>query len=117
MLSRTVLTFSSSQWEANKLFISKTNEVYMKIDAEHVIKQELSDYFTFNVPNAKFTPAFRNRIWDGKIRLFNLNTKQLYIGLLPYVKSFCEERDYSIELKNDLINADSFNFNAPSINS
>ena len=49
MLSRTVLTFSSSQWEANKLFISKTNEVYMKIDAEHVIKQELSDYFTFNV--------------------------------------------------------------------
>ena len=108
MLSRTVLTFSSSQWEANKLFISKTNEVYMKIDAEHVIKQELSDYFTFNVPNAKFTPAFRNRIWDGKIRLFNLNTKQLYIGLLPYVKNFCEEREYSIELKNDLINADSF---------
>ena len=52
MLSRTVLTFSNSQWDPNTLFISKVDEVYIKIEAESPIKQELSDFFTFTVPNA-----------------------------------------------------------------
>jgi hypothetical protein len=58
---------------------------------------ELNEYFTFYVPGYKFMPAFRNKVWDGKIRLFNSQTRQLYYGLLPHLEKFAEERDYKIE--------------------
>ena len=74
----------------------------MKIESEAVIRQELHDFFSFAVPGAKFMPAYRNRMWDGKIRLFDAMTKQLYLGLLPYVEHFAEERNYTIEANNDI---------------
>ena len=81
----------------NDIIISKLNEVYAKITCEKHIAQELSEFFTFMVPGYQFVPAFRNRIWDGKIRLYNLQTSQLYLGLLDYVETFCESRGYTLE--------------------
>ena len=75
--------------------IDKVNEVYLKVSCEKHVLRELSEYFTFYVPGHQFTPAFRNKIWDGKIRLFDLRTNQLYIGLLEYLVDFCQERDYA----------------------
>ena len=49
--------------------ISKKNEVYLKVNAEPSIARTISDFFTFEVPGARFMPAFRNRVWDGKIIL------------------------------------------------
>ena len=60
---------------------------------------EISEYFTFFVPGYQFVPAFRNRLWDGKIRLFNLQTSQIYLGLIPYLKEFCAERGYTYDLE------------------
>ena len=77
--------------------ISKLNEVYAKISCDRGIAKELSEHFTFFVPGYKFQPAFKNKIWDGKIRLYNLQTRQLYLGLVKYVESFCEEREYTFE--------------------
>jgi hypothetical protein len=77
--------------------ISKKNESYVKIQCERGMAQELSEFFTFFVPGYQFTPAFRNRIWDGKIRLFDLRTNELYHGLIPYIETFCKERNYTIE--------------------
>ena len=77
--------------------ISKRNEVYAKVQCDKAIAQELSDYFTFYVPGYTFVPAYRNKIWDGKIRLLNLQTNQLYLGLIPYIEQFCQERDYTFE--------------------
>ena len=83
--------------EDNKehLTIDKVNEVYLSVKCERHILQELSQYFTFFVPGHQFVPAFRNKIWDGKIRLFDLRSNQLYIGLLDYLVEFCKERDYT----------------------
>ena len=97
-----------SDVDTNSLIISKENEVFMKIDAEPVIRQELSDYFTFNVPGAKFMPAYRNRMWDGKMRLYNAMTKELYLGLLPYVKHFADEREYDVDIVDDIDNTENF---------
>ena len=69
--------------------ISKVNEVYLTIEVDDSLERELSDYFTFEVPGAKFMPQFRNRIWDGKIRLFSPQNGRIYVGLLPYIKEFC----------------------------
>ena len=77
--------------------ISKFNEVYLKVDCEPGIAREMQDYFTYEYPGAKFTPQYRARMWDGKIRLYNMMSKQLYVGLLPYVKDFCEQYEYTFE--------------------
>ena len=83
------------------LKISKLNEVYNKIHCEPNIAYELNDYFTFEVPGAKFMPAVRNKVWDGKIRLFNLMTCTLYGGLTKYVEEFCKARKYELEFETD----------------
>ena len=38
----------------SNLIIRKKNEVYLKVQAEPHISYELADYFTFEVPQAKF---------------------------------------------------------------
>jgi superfamily II DNA or RNA helicase len=79
------------------LTISKKNEVYLHINAEPHIYYELSDQFTFDVPNAKFSPQFRNKYWDGKIRLFSTQTGEIYVGLLDKIIKFCEDHNYTYE--------------------
>ncbi len=76
--------------------ISKKNEVYLLLeDLQPSEQQELAEYFTFEVPGAKFMPMYRNRIWDGKIRLFSPATGEIYVGLLDYVKSYCDKNKIS----------------------
>ena len=53
------------------LIIKKKNEVFVTIDSEQYVYHELSDHFTFEVPGAKFMPQYRNKYWDGKIRLYD----------------------------------------------
>lgn len=83
------------------LKIEKVNDVYIKIHCESDVAQELSEYFTFFVPGAKFTPAYKNKYWDGKIRLFNTLSKTIYGGLKLYVEIFAREREYDIEYISD----------------
>ncbi|CAB4133448.1 SSL2 DNA or RNA helicases of superfamily II [uncultured Caudovirales phage] len=92
----------------SNLIISKKDEVYVKITCERHFAQELSEFFTFFVPGYTFVPAYRNKIWDGKIRLFNLQSSTLYRGLLPYVESFCKEREYTYEFQDNLDVEDEF---------
>ncbi len=82
----------------SRLTISKKNEVFLKIDSKepHVFC-ELSDAFTFEVPGAKFMPQYRSKYWDGKIRLFNQSTGEIYVGLLDKIVSFCKRSDYEYE--------------------
>ena len=78
--------------------VSKINEAYLKIDTDPSTSQELVDYFSFDVPGARFMPAYKARAWDGKARLFNMYTKELHVGLLPYIKEFANTLEYKIEV-------------------
>jgi superfamily II DNA or RNA helicase len=71
------------------------DDVNLRVRCDPGIAQEISDYFTFFVPGYKFMPAFKNRCWDGKIRLFNAYTGLLYVGLLPRLAKFCKDREYN----------------------
>jgi len=84
------------------VLITKIDEVFLKFDCEKNIAQELSDYFTFFIPNYQFTPAYKNRLWDGKVRLANLKTYTIYRGLLPYIEKFCEDREYKLVVEPQL---------------
>ena len=79
--------------------ISKLNEVYLELDVDEDTSRELSDYFTFEVPGAKYMPHYRRKLWDGKIRLFSPHNGRIYVGLLPYIKEFCSRNsiEYIIE--------------------
>jgi superfamily II DNA or RNA helicase len=78
------------------LIIDKKDEVYLKIEADADIRRELGEYFTFEVPGFKFMPQYRNRVWDGKIRLFSYATGQIYVGLYPYIVNWCNENKVQI---------------------
>jgi len=77
------------------LIISKKNEVHLQIESDTHVYYELADYFTFEVPGAKFMPTYKNKYWDGKIRLFNIQNNQIYVGLLDKVVQFCKDHEYT----------------------
>ena len=79
------------------LIISKKNEVHLQIESDMHVYYELADYFTFEVPGAKFMPTYKNKYWDGKIRLFNIQNNQIYVGLLDKVVQFCKDHEYTYE--------------------
>ena len=84
------------------LILHKKNEAYIQFECDRGIAQELSDYFTFFVPGHQFTPAYKSRIWDGKIRLADLRSFTIYHGLVPYIEVFCKEREYTLEIDSDV---------------
>jgi superfamily II DNA or RNA helicase len=75
--------------------IEQIDNIWIKVICEPSIGQELSDFFTFSVPDAKFSPSYKERYWDGKIRLFSTKTNRIYAGLAEYIKEFCKLNDYT----------------------
>ena len=77
----------------------KVDEAYLRVESDdRGIMMELSEFFTFFVPGYKFMPAFKNKMWDGKLRLLDLRTNKIYSGLQKYIEQFCTERNYSIQV-------------------
>ena len=85
----------------DKIIVQKKNQSVMYVQSDAGIANELSDFFSFFVPGYKFMPAFKNRVWDGKIRLFNAQSRELPVGLFSYLKEFAKPRGYTIEVEHD----------------
>ena len=83
------------------IIIQKKNEIYLKVETEPHIHQELSEYFTFEVPGAKFMPQYRSKYWDGKIRLYSNHTGEIYVGLLDKLVSWAKKCEYTVEFKDN----------------
>lgn len=54
---------------------------------------ELKEHFSFLVPNRFYMKAFKEKRWDGRIRLHS-NNNLLYRGLIDEVKKFCDTNGY-----------------------
>jgi len=93
------------------LIISKSNEVFLKIKTEPHIEYELRDHFKFEVPGAKFMPQYRGRNWNGEIHLFDIRSKQIYVGLLDKVINFCEQFNYTYKFENNKFYGQPFEVN------
>jgi superfamily II DNA or RNA helicase len=84
------------------IIVKKKNEVYLTLKSEPHIHHELSDYFSFELPEAKFLkrqPRFK--YWDGMIRLYSPGTGELYGGLLSHLNEWAAEKRYSISYENN----------------
>jgi len=77
--------------------IRKLNHANLHIECDYGQATELKEFFSFFVPGYKFMPAFRRRVWDGKIRLFDMNTGELPAGLVYHLIQFCKTRGYDVE--------------------
>jgi len=74
------------------------NYSMLHVDCEPGIAKELSEYFSFYVPGYKFMPAYKNRVWDGKIRLFNHSTQEISAGLYIQIQKFASQRNYTVAI-------------------
>lgn len=90
------------------IIIEKLNDVYLKIYCEPSIQAELSEYFTFLVPGHLYMPKFKNKMWDGSIKLFSLKNHTLYLGLCEELYKFAYNRNYEIIWKKDPVDWEKF---------
>ena len=84
--------------------LKKKNEVYVTVHSdEEYVHRELSDYFTFEVPEAKYLKKNpRYKYWDGTIRLYSPSNGALYHGLVDHLQTWANEKQYIVEYeKND----------------
>jgi superfamily II DNA or RNA helicase len=75
------------------------NEAYIQIVCEFDEAQDIADLFAFYSPNYNWSPKYQSGIWDGKIKLFNVNNCLLPCGLLSKFLGYCKlnEWDYIID--------------------
>ena len=85
-----------------EIHIHHKDQVHVKIECDDGLAREMSEYFTFYVPGYRFMPAYKQKIWDGKIRLFNFASRLIYRGLLSQIKKFGRSRGYKIVVHDDL---------------
>jgi superfamily II DNA or RNA helicase len=84
------------------IVIKSKNHVHCIVESADVgIMQELNDFFTFEMPNARFMPQYRAKLWDGKVRLYNLFSRELYVGLVAYVREFAAQNNYTVSDERD----------------
>lgn len=77
--------------------VRKLDHANLHVDCESGIAQELNEFFSFFVPGYRFMPAYKSRLWDGKIRLYNKRSGELPVGLIHHLVQFSRTRGYMIE--------------------
>lgn len=74
--------------------LKKIDETISKVITDKGICEEISDYYKFWVKNAKWSKPFKEKLWDGFIRLFNKRDQTLPTGLRSSLKDWCEDNSY-----------------------
>lgn len=83
--------------------VEQINAVHLKVTADAGTRQEIAEYFSFKPNGYQFNPAYKNRLWDGVIRLYQPLRPVLYVGLFPRLKKFCEDRGYELNAPDSLM--------------
>ena len=84
--------------------IYKKNEAKLIISSEDQgILREIWEHFSFYADNYRFMPSYRNKMWDGKIRIFDLRTQELPFGLLIKLSNFAKKRQYKLNIKEEVL--------------
>ncbi len=50
-------------------------------------------------------PQYRGRNWNGEIHLYDMRSKQIYVGLLDKIVSFCKNYGYTYKFEETNITA------------
>ncbi|QBP06176.1 RNA-DNA + DNA-DNA helicase [Synechococcus phage S-B68] len=83
------------------VIISKKNEIDLFLDCEQHVLHELQEEFSFDVEGASFSPAYRKKYWDGKVRLVNMATQTCPAGMVYRLCKWLDRNDYTWEFKDN----------------
>ena len=83
------------------VIISKKNELDIQLECEQHILYEMGEAFSFDVEGASFSPAYRKKYWDGKIRLLNMQKNTLPAGLTYQLCKWCDRHGYSWDFEDN----------------
>ena len=81
---------------SDTIHIEKLNEVYMRLNCEPALLREVGEFFSFLIPNHKFHPLVKSKVWNGRINLLDYRKGTLYIGLREHLRKFAEDRGYVV---------------------
>ena len=56
----------------------------------------------FRSPGFQFVPAYKQKLWDGYLRLYSPTTGLIYRGLVPQVIKWITERGYTYEYEDEV---------------
>ena len=84
------------------IHVEQINAVYLKVTAEAGVRHEIANYFSFKPNGYQFNPSYKNRVWDGVIRLYQPLRPTLYVGLFKHLVKFCEDRGYDLKAPDHL---------------
>lgn len=82
--------------------IHNKNEAYIHIRCDEGKGWELRDAFSFRPPGFQFVPAYKQKLWDGYLRLYSPTTGLIYRGLAPQVIKWITERGYTYEYEDEV---------------
>lgn len=83
--------------------IEHFNESFLRVDtSDRGLLRDISEYFCFFANNYRWHPAFKAKRWDGRIRLFNVNSRLLPRGLLSRLIEFFEDSEVSFTVSDNL---------------
>lgn len=80
----------------------RADETKVYIECDSGTAMELYEHFSFFVPNYKFMPAFKNKMWDGKIHQFDRRLNSMPFGLLGNLAIFAKSRGYDLVIDSSI---------------
>lgn len=84
--------------------ITYINETWMKVICKEVHQElDIQDKFSFKIQNAQHDPLVKKGVWDGVKKLYNRQTKKLYVGLLLDLLQLCHTKGWSFHVDEKLI--------------
>ncbi len=87
--------------------VHKHDNIHARIESEDFdFLTLMAEFFSFFADGYKFHPAFRNHSWDGKIRLYNISTGLIPLGLAHDVVDFCHRHNKQVFLDPQISTVD-----------
>ena len=83
---------------SDTISIKPFNAARVKIDAEMHVYQGMYDHFAFRPEGYRWMPAFKNKQWDGFVRLFDTRSRTLPLGLIPRLDAYAKALGVSMDL-------------------
>ena len=81
------------------IIIEKSNDSFAQLHCDEDINHKINNLFSAFVPNYRFNPRYKHKLWDGKIRQYSPITQLLPIGLVDNLIKWCKKNNYTYELK------------------
>ncbi len=89
------------------IIITKVNESLARVDCDRTIMYRIADWFKFRAPNYMHHPQYKNKMWDGFIRLLNKRDQTLPVGLVPrLITQINSDTDYSFDIDESFLPPD-----------